>query len=215
MTSLLISTAAFLVATATPPARVPLEQKVVEIHMFFQDSPVSEQERRKNKKKVTLPLKAGTCSGSFVSGNGDVLTAKHCVSGFDSFEVQTSDRQVYRAVVVSSSPVQDLALLHIDKRDTPYLEMAKSARRGDRVFILGSPLGITDTLTMGIVAKLAGDQTLLDCGALPGNSGGPVLNENEEMVGVLVAGYIVMMGTTHLNIAQSLDTVFFFLKGAL
>jgi hypothetical protein len=42
-----------------------------------------------------------------------------------------------------------------------------------------------------------------------------VLNENEEMVGVLVAGYIVMMGTTHLNIAQSLDTVFFFLKGAL
>ena len=87
--------------------------------------------------------------------------------------------------------------------------------QGETIFILGSPLAFTGTLSTGIIAKVDGDVLLLDCGVLPGNSGSAVYNTRGEMVGVATAGYIVGMGTTHLNVAQSLDAVIYFVIRAL
>jgi S1-C subfamily serine protease len=178
----------------------PVEHKVVEIHMHSATPAQAEESSRKKSRKVeTLPFGGGTCSGSFVDSFGDVLTAKHCVTGFDSWEVQTYDGKRYAAIVVAKSVVHDLALLHIDRMNTPHFTLAARATRGEPISVLGSPLGITDTLSRGFIAKLDGDVTLIDCGALPGNSGGPVINDAGELVGLVNAGLIVLFGTTHLN----------------
>lgn len=204
-------------ANAAPvQPKVPVEQKVIEIHMSVTPTSLTQDQMKKRHRADSLPLvRTGTCSGSFINDNGDILTARHCVDDFDTFEVQTYDRRTYAAIVVATSAVHDLALIHIDLRHTPFFELADSVARGQTVFVLGSPLGITDTLSTGVVARIDGDVTLLDCSALPGNSGGPVFDSNDKMVGVVHAGYIVMLGMTHLNRAQGIDAVHFFLKEAL
>lgn len=206
-------TVTFMVVTEP---EVPVEQKIVEIHMT-RNVVVAQEEAKKGKSKrkyiEVVPLPGhGTCSGSFIGNEGEIITAKHCVDGFDSFEVQTYDNQLYTATVIATSTAHDLAIIRIDRNNTPYFDLAKLVTRGERISILGSPLAITDTLSTGVVAKVYGDLLLLDCSALPGNSGGPVFNEKGEMVGVLNAGFIVGLGVTHLNMAQGLDTVRFFIK---
>lgn len=198
---------------AEEATQLPVEQKVVEIHMTRKTPSI--EESKSKKQRVENFAGHATCSGEFISPNGYILTAGHCVEGFDAWEVQTYDGQKFTAVVAATSTQQDLALLHIDHFSPAYFRLADKVTRGEQIFVLGSPLTITNTLSTGIVAKLAGDKILIDCGALPGNSGGPVYNQNQELVGVLVAGYIVGMGTTHLNLAQSLESVFFFLTSTL
>lgn len=195
----------------------PVEQKVVEIHMSAFNPAAFETKTKRNRKSEKLPLfsKSGTCSGEFIDSTGDILTAGHCVEGFDMWEIQTFDQRKYYATVVSTSATHDLALLHIDRRNTSFFELADSVVRGQTVFALGSPLGITDTLSTGIVARIDGDITLIDCSALPGNSGGPLFDKDQKLVGVINAGFIVMLGVTHLNQAQGVDAVYFFLQEAL
>ncbi len=191
----------------------PIEAKVVEIRIFKKAPEVIET--RSKKRIKTLPLGHGTCSGAFVSSNGDILTAKHCVDQPADYEVLTSDGQNYTGIVVATSPVHDLALIHIDRRNTAKFELAETVTRGQTVFILGSPLGIPSVLSTGIVARIDGDSTLLDCSALPGNSGGPVFDNNQKMVGIITSINVVMLGLTHLSRAQGSDAVHFFLKKAL
>ncbi len=148
-----------------------------------------------------------TCSGAFIDNDGDILTAKHCTAISPNITVQTNDNQHYEATIVAESKTHDLAVIHINKRHTPYFKLASSVIRGEKIFILGSPLAITNTLSTGIVAKLDGDTTLVDCSALPGNSGSTVYNTKQELIGVLNAGYVVGMGVTHLNVVQSLSAV--------
>lgn len=205
------STDTITVVTYKYVAEIAPEQKVVEIHMTRTEPLAIETKVVKSRRQVPLD-RHGTCSGSFIDDRGDILTAKHCVTDFDKFEVQTYDHRHYAAVLIATSAVHDLALIHIARSNTPYFALAETVRRGEDIFAFGSPLGITDIVTEGIIAKLDGDDTLLDCGVLPGNSGGPVIDRNYELVGVVIAGYIVGMGTTHLNVAQSLDTVRFFLE---
>lgn len=189
------------------------ENKVVEIHM--RTTPVdvmAEIQKKKTRKLETLPFRYGTCYGSFINNAGDIITARHCVDGFDEFEVQTADQRYYRAVVVATSSIHDLALIHIDRRNTEFFKIADTVQRGEKIFVLGSPLGITDTLATGVVGKIAGDALLMDCSALPGNSGGPVYNTKHELVGVVNASYTVGLGVTHLNRAVAVDAIHFFLK---
>lgn len=207
MKSLLI---ALLILPATVFASV--EQKVVEIHMTAPNPAAVEAKRGRRTQNLPLNLRSGTCSGEFINDSGDILTARHCVDGFEMWQVQTFDRHSYYATVVATSSTHDLALLHIDKRNTPFFELAETVVRGQKIFVLGSPLGITDTLSTGIIAKIDGDVTLLDCSALPGNSGGPVFDADQKLVGMLNAGFIVMFGVTHLNMAQGVDAIYFFLK---
>lgn len=197
--------------TVSDAPKFPVEQKVVELHMY--DKPATEN--NKKRKKIEPLNDHATCSGAFIDAQGDILTAKHCTEGIDHIDVVTFDQHHYQATIVSTATVHDLALIHIDRTDTAYFEPADKVVRGETIFILGSPLGLTDTLSTGIVAHLDGDLMFVDCAALPGNSGGPVFNKDGEMVGVLTAGMIAMMGTTHLNVAQGLDAVKFFVSEAL
>lgn len=150
------------------------------------------------------------CSGAFVDSTGDILTARHCTEGADHIDVTPYTGGEYRAVIVAQSKVHDLALIHIDALDTPHFILAKSLLLGEQIYVMGSPLGITGTINTGIVAKLNGDVNYIDCSALPGNSGGPAFNDDGELVGVVTAGFIVLYGTTHLNIMQSIAAIISF-----
>lgn len=190
----------------------PIEQKIVELHMTRRTP--EKPEDAKKRKKILEPLPYSdyaVCSGSFIDAFGDILTARHCTDGFDSIEVVTFDQQHYVVTAVKQSQNHDISIIHIDRINTPHFKLAASITRGQTVYALGSPLGFTNTLSTGIVAKLDGDTTLIDCGVLPGNSGCPLIDAAGDLVGIVTAGYVVGMGVTHLNVAQSLDVVRFFL----
>jgi S1-C subfamily serine protease len=193
----------------------PVEQAIVELHITEAESPKAEKDKHKKSQRLQEAAGHAICSGAFITPSGLILTAKHCTEGAASIDVVTFDQQHYAATIIATSPKQDLALLHVARNNAAYLPPASEVTRGERVFVLGSPLGITGVLNSGIVAKLDGDHMLLDCSALPGNSGGPVTNENGQLIGVVVAGYWVGFGTTHLNLAQSLDSLLFFVRAAL
>lgn len=195
----------------SPLCAAQVEEKVVEVHMIREAVYLGEN----NFEELSPFPGKGTCSGAFISNKGDIITAKHCVDGVKEIEVQTFDRQSYKAVIVSTSIVHDLALIHIDRRNTPYFVLASSITRGERITTIGSPLAITDTMSVGIVARIDGDILLVDCSVIPGNSGGPIFNAKEELVGIASAGFVVMQGVTHLNIAQGIDAIYFFLQEEL
>lgn len=193
---------------------VPVEHKVVELKITPKVV-IAEESTKKSRRIKNLPhrpLMTATCSGAFVTEFGDILTARHCVDIGTDIDIYTHDRRRYSATVIATSSVHDLALIHIDKRNTPYFTLAKKVERGQPINILGSPLSITDVQAVGTVARLDGDLLLVDCSALPGNSGGPVFDHNKELVGILTNGYMYGFGVTHLNVAQGIDAVHFFLE---
>jgi S1-C subfamily serine protease len=194
-------------------ASAPVDQKVVELRITRPELGDAANSRFKHKKENMTGH--GVCSGSFIDDQGDILTAGHCAADAIEIDVITYDQRRYQATIVATTSVHDLALLHIDRRHTAYFDPATDVAQGETIFILGSPLAFTGTLSTGIIAKVDGDVLLLDCGVLPGNSGSAVYNTRGEMVGVATAGYIVGMGTTHLNVAQSLDAVIYFVIRAL
>lgn len=188
---------------------VPVEEKIVELHVTFAPPPTPEV---KKARKLMLKTKTGKaiCSGSFISPLGHILTARHCVQDTTEIEVVTRDGQEYKADVIAVSKNQDLAVLQIGRPGTPFFEIARENRKGEQVFIIGSPLGLTGLVTQGIISKLAGDINFLDCTGLPGNSGGPVVNANGELAGVVSAMVVVLFGPAHISVVQSVNSVQYF-----
>lgn len=182
-----------------------VRDKVVELHITLKPDVIKELNRHKS--RIEKFSSKALCSGAFVTSAGYILTAKHCTEGAAGISVITSDLQEYTATIIAQSDTQDLAIIRVDRRNTPYFRLAETSAQGQVIHTYGSPLGITGTYTTGVIARLNGDVTYVDCGVLPGNSGGPVFNDDGEMVGVAVAGFIVMLGTTHLNVMQSLDSL--------
>ena len=112
------------------------------------------------------------------------------VSSFSkNFTIILKDGKKYKARLVKVSKKYDLALLKLDKYKTPFLRLAKRhrPRQGAKVFAIGSPLGISDSLTTGIVTKSGRDQIFTDTQILPGNSGGPLVNQDGVVLGVNTA----------------------------
>lgn len=112
------------------------------------------------------------------------------VSSFSKkFTIILKNNKKYNARLVKVSKKYDLALLKLDNYTTPFLSLAKQdyPRQGTKVFAIGSPLGITDNLTTGIVTKSAKDQIFTDAKILPGNSGGPLVNKDGTVLGVNTA----------------------------
>lgn len=185
------------------------EDKVVELHVTFAPPPSPEV---KKARKLMLKDQTGRaiCSGSFVTEFGHILTARHCVQDTTEIEVMTNDGQTYDASIIAVSKRQDLALIQIGRTETPYFQLASNVQKSEPVVILGSPLGLTGLRTEGFVAKLFGDLTFLDCTALPGNSGGPVINSKGQLVGVVSAMVVVLLGPARVSVVQSIDSIKFF-----
>ncbi len=103
-----------------------------------------------------------------------------------AFEIQLKDGERLTAELVDLSPLHDLALLRVSGYRTPFIRPLFDARlrQTQRVYAIGSPLGITDTVTAGTYTGKREDMLVTDARIMPGNSGGPLVTELGAVVGV-------------------------------
>lgn len=103
-----------------------------------------------------------------------------------SFKIILKNDKELRAKLVQLGKEQDLALLKVDNCKSPYLELSKSiqAYQGMKIYAVGSPLGLKDHITAGIVTNTKDSEINIDAQILPGNSGGPLITEQAEVIGV-------------------------------
>jgi V8-like Glu-specific endopeptidase len=131
-------------------------------------------------------------SGFIVSRNGDVVTNLHVVRDMKVASVHLSDGRVFRSVeVVATDERRDLAILQIPAFDLPVLELGNSnaVTVGERLVVVGSPRGLEGTVTAGILSSVResdGYKVLqTDAAVNPGNSGGPLVNNRGQVIGVV------------------------------
>lgn len=103
-----------------------------------------------------------------------------------SFKVFLKDNTQLQAQLVHISKKHDLALLQIKGKVTPALPLSseKQQQQGSKVYAVGSPLGMRDSVTSGIITRIDSNFIFTDTQILPGNSGGPLVNEGGEVIGV-------------------------------
>ncbi len=135
-------------------------------------------------------------SGVIVTADGYILTNHHVVDGAEQIKVELNDQRSFEAKLIGSDPPSDLAVLKIDASNLPVLTLGDSDRAqvGDIALAIGNPLGVGQTVTMGIISA-KGRQTGLSSGSFEdflqtdapinqGNSGGALINTNGELVGI-------------------------------
>ena len=140
--------------------------------------------------------RVGLGSGVIVSADGYILTNHHVIDGAEQIKIDLNDNRTLNARVVGTDPPSDLALLKVDASNLPVLALGNSdnVRVGDVVLAIGDPLGIGQTVTMGIISA-KGRQTGLSSGSFEdflqtdapinrGNSGGALVNTNSELIGI-------------------------------
>lgn len=139
----------------------------------------------------------GMGSGVIISNDGYIITNNHVVENADKIEVTLNDRRQFNAKMVGGDPSTDLALLKIDAKDLPMLKFGNSEKLkvGEWVLAVGNPMGLTSTVTAGIVSakgrtigtgKSMSIESYIqtDAAVNPGNSGGALVNTNGELVGI-------------------------------
>jgi Do/DeqQ family serine protease len=142
------------------------------------------------------PRRGGLGSGVIVNNDGYILTNHHVIDGADRVRVELVDRRMFDAKVVGSDEASDLAVLKIDASNLPAVPLGDSeaVNVGDVVLALGNPLGVGQTVTMGIISA-KGRATGLGDGSFEdflqtdapinsGNSGGALVNTRGELVGI-------------------------------
>ena len=138
----------------------------------------------------------GLGSGVIIDANGYVLTNHHVIDGAEQIKVDLTDNRSFDAKVVGADAPSDLAVLKIDASNLPVLVLGDSdkTRVGDVVLAIGNPLGVGQTVTMGIISA-KGRQTGLSNGSFEdflqtdapinqGNSGGALVSTNSELIGI-------------------------------
>jgi Do/DeqQ family serine protease len=140
--------------------------------------------------------RSGLGSGVIISTDGYILTNHHVVDGAEQIKVDLNDNRTLDAKVVGSDQPSDLAVLKVDAANLPVLALGDSdkVRVGDVVLAIGNPLGIGQTVTMGIISA-KGRQTGMSSGSFEdflqtdapinqGNSGGALVSTNSELIGI-------------------------------
>ena len=134
----------------------------------------------------------GVGSGFIIESNGLILTNAHVVEGATTIYVTLTDKREFKARLLGMDKRTDVAVVKIEARDLPRLPLGDSSkvRVGEWVLAIGSPFGLENTVTAGIVSAKSRDtgdylpfiQT--DVAVNPGNSGGPLLNTAGQVIGI-------------------------------
>jgi serine protease Do len=137
-------------------------------------------------------------SGTIVKEDGYILTNNHVVKEAEKIKVTLSDKREFEGKVIGTDPKSDLAVIKIDAAGLPALKWGDSdkLRVGETVIAVGSPYGLSQTVTSGIVSakgranvRIADYEDFIqtDAAINPGNSGGPLINVKGELVGINTA----------------------------
>jgi serine protease Do len=159
------------------------------------------------------PQQRGVGSGFILSTDGFVMTNAHVVDGADEVFVTLTDKREFKARVIGADKRTDVALVKIDAANLPTVRIGDVGRLkvGEWVMAIGSPFGLENTVTAGIVSAKARDtgeflpfiQT--DVAINPGNSGGPLINMRGEVVGINSQIYSRSGGFMGISFAIPID----------
>jgi serine protease Do len=155
----------------------------------------------------------GVGSGFIISADGYVLTNAHVVDGADDVYVTLTDKREYKAKIIGVDKRTDVALVKIEGSNLPHLTVGdlSRVRVGEWVIAIGSPFGLDNTVTAGIISAKARDtgeylpliQT--DVAVNPGNSGGPLINMRGEVIGINSQIYSRSGGYMGISFAVPID----------
>jgi len=134
-------------------------------------------------------------SGFIIDPKGVILTNDHVVHGAKQVEIHLQDGRKFVSKNILTDPKTDLAIVRLDiKESLPYLELGDSdaVEIGDRVLAVGAPLGMSGTVTSGIISAKGRDIHMnmyedflqTDAAINPGNSGGPLVNLEGKVIGI-------------------------------
>src|SRR5688500_3976811 len=147
-------------------------------------------------RQMPAPMQRGLGSGVIVTSDGYILTNNHVVEDATKIQVELSDRRVIEAKLIGADPPSDLAVIKIEGSNLPVVPIGDSnaMRVGDLVLAVGNPLGVGQTVTMGIVSakgRTTGlgnggyeDFLQTDAPINQGNSGGALVNTSGELIGI-------------------------------
>ncbi|MEJ2728407.1 MAG: DegQ family serine endoprotease [Deltaproteobacteria bacterium] len=155
----------------------------------------------------------GLGTGFIIDKDGLIVTNNHVVQDADSIKVVLKDKREFDAKIVGRDPQTDLALIKINaKKNLPAVRLGNSDKLqvGEWVAAIGSPFGLEQTVTAGIVSakgRVIGsgpydDFIQTDASINPGNSGGPLINMNGEVIGINTA---IIAGGQGIGFAIPID----------
>lgn len=183
------------------------------VPMPRQQQPDRPQHGKKPQPDEEEEVPRGVGSGFIISPDGYVMTNAHVVEGADEVYVTLTDKREFKAKIIGSDKRTDVALVKIEGSNLPRLTMGDSdkIRVGEWVIAIGSPFGLDNTVTAGIVSAKARDtgeylpliQT--DVAVNPGNSGGPLINMRGEVIGINSQIYSRSGGYMGISFAVPID----------
>lgn len=162
-------------------------------------------------------VERGTGSGFIISSDGKLITNAHVISGANSVKVTLKDGRTFDGKVVGVDSVTDVAVVKINASSLPTVQLgtAEKLTPGEWAIAIGNPLGLDNTVTVGIISALGRSSSQVgvpekrvsfiqtDAAINPGNSGGPLLNARGEVIGINTAiragaqglGFAIPVGT--------------------
>lgn len=166
---------------------------------FFRQFFGQQFQRRGAEQHQRTPAEHGVGSGVIVTKDGYILTNNHVVDGADTVTVNLTDGREFTAKVIGKDPKSDVAVVKIDAKDLPFIEIANSDKIevGDLALAIGNPFGIGQTVTMGMISAVGRatmgldyeDFIQTDAAINPGNSGGALVDAEGRLIGINTAIY--------------------------